>query len=68
MLQAETRYGTSAVTSRLALGEPLLGLQQPIHHQQLAHQVIESLAGGSPQSRSLSALVDTTRACALLTG
>jgi hypothetical protein len=55
------------VGPRLAPGEALLGLQQPTH-QQLAHQVIESLAGGSPQSRSLSALVDTTRACALLTG
>jgi hypothetical protein len=29
--------GLSAVTSRLALGEALLGLQQPMHHQQLAH-------------------------------
>jgi hypothetical protein len=49
-------------------GEALLGLQQPTHHQQPAHQVVQGLAGGSPRSRSLSALVDTTRACALLTG
>ena len=42
------RYGSSAVTSRLALGEALLGLQQPMHHQQLAHQVIQGLASGLP--------------------
>jgi hypothetical protein len=41
-------YGSLAVTSRPALGEALLGLQQPMHHQQLAHQVIQGLAGGSP--------------------
>src|SRR5215218_1062058 len=54
--------------ARLAPGEALLGLQQPTHHQQLAHQVIECLAGGSPWSGLLSAVVDTTWACALLTG
>jgi hypothetical protein len=32
----------------LALGEALLGLQQPTKHQQLAHQVIQGLAGGLP--------------------
>src|SRR4029453_2692942 len=32
----------------LPLGETLLGLQQPMHHQQLAHQVIQGLAGGPP--------------------
>jgi len=36
------------VGSSLALGEALLGLQQPMHHQQLAHQIIEGLAGGPP--------------------
>jgi hypothetical protein len=36
------------VCSPLALGEALLGLQQPMHHQQLAHQVIEGLAGSLP--------------------
>ena len=41
----------SAVTSaplRLTLGEMLLGLQEPMHHDQLAHQVVEGLAGGLP--------------------
>jgi hypothetical protein len=32
----------------LPLGETFLGLQQPVHHQQLAHQVVQGLAGGSP--------------------
>ena len=40
--------GPLAVTSRLALGEAVLGLQQPTNHQQHAHQVIERLAGGLP--------------------
>ena len=31
-----------------APGEPFLGLQQPMRYQQLAHQVIEGLAGGPP--------------------
>jgi hypothetical protein len=35
-------------SSRLALGEAFLGLQQPMHHQQLAQQVVQGLAGGSP--------------------
>jgi hypothetical protein len=30
------------------LGEALLGLQQPMHHQQLAHQLLEGLAAGLP--------------------
>jgi hypothetical protein len=33
----KSALGPSAVTSWLALGEALLGLQQPMHHQQLAH-------------------------------
>jgi hypothetical protein len=36
------------VGRRFALGEALLGLQQPVHHQQLAHQVVEGCAGGLP--------------------
>jgi hypothetical protein len=39
----EKRCRPSSVTSRLALGEALLGLQQPVHHQQLAQQVIQGL-------------------------
>ena len=31
-----------------ALGQALLGLQQPTNHQQLAHQVIQGLASGLP--------------------
>ena len=38
----------SAVTSRRALRETLLGLQQPMQHHQLAHQVVQGLAGGLP--------------------
>jgi hypothetical protein len=34
--------------ARPALGKPLLGLQQPMHHQQLAQHVTEGPAGGSP--------------------
>jgi hypothetical protein len=36
------------VGARPALGKPFLGLQQPVHYQQLAHQVIQGLAGGPP--------------------
>src|SRR5215218_11360132 len=32
----------------LPLGETFLGLRQPVHHQQLAQQVIQGLAGGPP--------------------
>jgi hypothetical protein len=46
---------------RRALGEALLGLQQPIHHQQLAHQLVEGLTGGLPV-RITTAL--TSSACA----
>src|SRR5918993_475534 len=40
--------GPSAVTSRRALGEALLGLQQPTNHHQLAHQVVQGLFGSLP--------------------
>jgi hypothetical protein len=36
------------VRARLAPGQTLLGLQQSMHHQQLAHQVIQGLAGAFP--------------------
>jgi hypothetical protein len=32
----------------LPLGKILLGLQQPTNYQQLAHQLVEGLAGGAP--------------------
>ena len=38
----------SGVTSRLALREAVLGLQEPMQHDQLAHQVVQGLAGGLP--------------------
>src|SRR5512132_1991035 len=38
----------SGVTSRCALREAVLGLQEPMQHDQLAHQVVEGLAGGLP--------------------
>jgi hypothetical protein len=41
-------YGPAAVTSRLVLGEVFFGLQQPVNHQQLAHQVVQGLACGLP--------------------
>ena len=41
-------YGPSGVTAPRTRGEALLGLQQPTHHHQLAHQVIQGLAGGLP--------------------
>src|SRR5215211_9028779 len=39
---------TLRLGDRLARGEALLGLQQPTHHHQLAHQVVQGLAGGLP--------------------
>jgi hypothetical protein len=55
-------YGSSAVTPRLMLGEAFLGLQQPMHHQQLAHQVVEAWLAVR-QFGSLTALVRSAWAC-----
>jgi hypothetical protein len=43
---------------RLALGEALLGLQQPMHHDQLAHQVVEGWLAAC-QSGSVTALTSS---------
>ncbi|HEY6592291.1 MAG TPA: histidine kinase dimerization/phospho-acceptor domain-containing protein [Actinomycetota bacterium] len=44
----DSRRRPSPVGARPALGKTLLGLQRSMHHQQLAHQVIQGLAGGPP--------------------
>jgi hypothetical protein len=45
-LRTCSRYVGSAGGSRWS--EALLGLQQPMNHQQLAHQLVQGLAGGLP--------------------
>ena len=55
-------YGSSAVTPRLMLGEAFLSLQQPMHHQQLAHQVVEVWLAVR-QFGSMTALVRSAWAC-----
>jgi hypothetical protein len=49
------------VAGRLALGEALLGLKQPMNHDQLAHQVVQAWLAAC-QSGSVIAL--TSSACA----
>jgi uncharacterized protein YcbX len=50
------------VGRRLALGEALLGLQQPVHHQQLAHQLIQGLATPTDRAPSRATPADQGRA------